>query len=115
MSTSEQVFRAAAVQSEIFQCIDQQWRIVETFRANEGHAQAMGPLLKRNIDVVQDLNMIAKKTVWLESQPCHSCHPLEPPACIRPNPGQARDRRSCPGSEKLEVTVSLTYHILQFG
>jgi len=100
----------AVVQSEIFQCIDQQWRIVETLRANEGKVQATGRLLKSNIDVVQDLNMITKKADWLNHnsviavmlQTCQSVF----------------DRGAKPGSAahsltlKTEVTISLTYHIL---
>src|SRR6266576_3447651 len=107
---SMRVLWPAVVQSEIFQCIDQQWRIVETLRANEGKVQATSRLLKRNIDDVQDLNMVEKKGDWpnhnsviaVMLQTCQSVF----------NRGAKPGSAAHPLTLETEVTVSLTYHIL---
>src|ERR1700687_3234943 len=113
MSTSQRVFRPAAVQSEIFQRIDQQWRIVEALRANEGKVQATGRLLKCNIDVVQDLNMITKKADWLNHNSVITVM-LEARQRVfarGAKPGSAAHSLTL----ETEVTVALTYTIPQFG
>src|SRR5260370_28839742 len=86
---------------------------MESLRANGRKVKATSRLLKRNIDVVQNLNMITKKADWLNHNSVI--------AVMLQVRQRIFDRGAEPGSTahsltlETEVIVSLTYNILQFG